>query len=258
MNMDEERVTEAWVPSRRDCSNPPASSRVDLMSSTPGASASDHDALRLRVMGVDDHPIVMEGVAPALGRRMPKFEWLGAASTYPALEQLIDEQDSPPHIVLVDLHVSLDSDPCDLITRLDGREIACVVFTSELRPVPIRRAVAAGARGVALKTDPVDALVDVITDVSRGNFAASGELAYALLSDDDLVAHLAPRELQVLELLAEGVPRKAIGRRLTPPVGTATVITYVNRICARYRRMGRPVGTIGDAIRAATEDGYLG
>lgn len=228
------------------------------MSWTLEGSASKPEASALRVMGVDDHPIVLEGVAAALGRRLPEFNWLGAAPTYPALEKLISEQASPPHIVLVDLHVTPDSDPCDLISRLDSRGIACVVFTSELRPIPIRRAVASGAKGVVLKADPVDGLADVLLDVQRGNFAASGEMAYVLLTDTTLVARLAPRELEVLGLLAEGVPRKAIGRRMSPPVGTATVITYMNRVCQRYRTMGRPINNFNDAIRAATDDGYLG
>lgn len=221
----------------------------------PGAWPTDQV---VTVVGVDDHPIVLAGVVATIERRLPQFRWTGAAETFDQLQELIDEPSTRPSIALIDLHLRDGSDPCTSISILDAQGILPVVFTSELRPVPIRRAVSAGARGLALKSDPPDRLADVLLQVSRGDFAASGELAFVLLSDPTLVAHLAPRELEVLQFLSEGIPRKAVGRRMSPPVSTATVITYVNRVCSRYRAMGRGISTVADALRAATDDGYLG
>ncbi len=97
----------------------------------------------------------------------------------------------------------------------------------------------------------------MVRSVSLGNFAVSSDLAFVLATDEEMVPNLAPRELEVLRLLAEGVPRKSVGSRLDPPVKLATVVTYLNRICTRYQENGRPVSTSQDAIRAAAEDGYL-
>jgi DNA-binding NarL/FixJ family response regulator len=218
-------------------------------------SAGPPDVLLLA--GVDDHPIVIEGVVAAIGLLAPNVQWLGSATSWAGLQERLSEWEPRPDLVLVDLHLRDGSDPIEMISDLRDRDIAVVVFTSELRPIPIRRAVAAGAQGVALKADPPSALVDVIRDVAAGNFAVSSDLAYVLVTDPDLVAHLAPREAEVLTLLAEGVPRKTIGRRLDPPVEMSTVITYLNRIGARYRALGREIGSIADTLREATADGYL-
>ncbi|KGN37490.1 response regulator transcription factor [Knoellia subterranea] len=210
----------------------------------------------LGVMGLDEHPMLMEGVAAVIGRELPGFRWLGSAQSPGRLEALMAAL-GPPDILLVDLH---SGGGADLETRLrdwTSRGIACVIYTAELRPVPLRRAVEAGACGLALKSDPIASLLDVLEVVSAGEFAVSGELAHALVTDPDLVPRLAPRELETLVLLGEGLPRKAVGRRMTPPVGTATVVTYVNRVGDRYRSLGRPVNSVADVIRAATQDGYL-
>lgn len=211
----------------------------------------------VRVSGIDDHPIVLEGVVAMLLRQAPHVRWEGAASTPMELSALLDAASEPPDLVLVDLHLGSGVDALAVIADLEARGIAPIVFTSELRPMPIRRAVAAGARGVMLKSDPVESLVEVIEQVSAGDFAASSELAFVLLTDEQLAAHLTARELEVLTLLAEGVPRKAIGRRMQPEVGLATVITYINRICARYRSLGREVGSVNDVLREAALDGHL-
>ena len=44
---------------------------------------------------------------------------------------------------------------------------------------------------------------------------------------------------------------------MDPPIAMSTVVTYLNRICARYRDLGRPVNGPADALRAAAADGYL-
>lgn len=211
----------------------------------------------VRLAGLDDHPIVLEGVALSLTHRAPWIEWCGSYSTGRDLVDSLRDPDNKPDLMLVDLHLGDGTDPYVAIEDLNGLDIRCIVFTSELRPVPIRRAVAAGARGIVLKSDPVDTLVNVIHDVAAGDFSASSELAFVLLTDESLVPHLSQRELQVLELLADGVPRKSIGKRLSPAISTATVVTYINRICARYRELGHEIGSLTDALRVATADGYL-
>ena len=85
-----------------------------------------------------------------------------------------------------------------------------------------------------------------------GGGAISRIFPFVLLTDPDLAAHLAPRELEVLRLLGEGVPRKSIGRRLDPPV---SLTTYLDRVRDRYRALGRTVDTPADAVRATTADG---
>jgi len=211
----------------------------------------------IRLAALDDHPIVVEGLVSLITREAPDLLWLGRSSTWAELQQRLLDWHATPDLLLYDLHLHDGSSPTEGVATLCSRGITVVVFTSELRPIPIRRAVQAGAQGVVLKSDPVDRIVDVVRSAAAGDFAVSSDLAFVLITDSSLAAHLAPRELEALELLADGVPRKSIGARMDPPVSLATVVTYLNRACLRYRALGRDVATANDAVRAAVEDGYL-
>lgn len=123
--------------------------------------------------------------------------------------------------------------------------------------MPLRAAVRAGAQGLILKSDDVAAIMRVLRSVVDGDFAVSSELAFALVTDEELVPHLSSRELEVLRLLADGVARKSVGQFLEPPVKLSTVVTHLNRICSRYQELGRVVLGSNDAVREAIVDGYL-
>lgn len=219
---------------------------------------SDPDIVRtVTVAGLDDHPVVMEGVEASLARRRDRFRWVGSAASWAEFQTRLAEWSPRPDVVIVDLHLLEGPDLDAVIADLVRRGISVVAFAARPRPIPLRRAVAAGANGVVLKADSTDALLTVLDAVSAGQFAASSPQAHDLLTDENLTARLTPRELAVLSLLADGVPRKAIGARLDPPVGQATVVTYIRRIYQRYRAIGRDVASLGDALREAAADGYL-
>ena len=63
---------------------------------------------------------------------------------------------------------------------------------------------------------------------------------------------------EVLRLLAQGIPKKAIGRYMSGrEISVATVNTYFSRIAKKYAALRRPVGDSLGAIREAERDGYL-
>jgi DNA-binding NarL/FixJ family response regulator len=94
-----------------------------------------------------------------------------------------------------------EADSTNNVKRLLDAGPQVVIFTSEDRPILIRRAFKAGARGLVLKSDPESTLIDTLRAVQQGEVAASSKMAHALLTDPHLAAHLAPRELEVFELL---------------------------------------------------------
>lgn len=216
---------------------------------------------RFRLLAVDDHPVVVEGLAALLQREAPEFAWAGTARTYPALlEKIREVRSQGPDlelVVLFDLHLGDGEDPVPRIASLVAEGVRVVVLTSEVRPVPLKQVLEAGALGLALKSDEVVSIADVVRAVAAGEQALSSEIAFALASDSGLVPQLSDRELQVLRLLADGLPRKSVGRRLDPPVKLATVATYLNRIFQKYQESGRDVSTFQDAVREAVRDGYL-
>lgn len=209
------------------------------------------------VVAVDDHPVVVEGVMAMVQRESPDIVLVGRATSWTELLEVLAGLSEPPELALMDLHLGDGSDPASSIAELTRRGIRVVVLTSEVRPVPIRQALVAGAVGLAIKSDPPDQIVRVIHAAAAGDFAVFSDLAFVLITDAALSAKLAPREVEVLTLLADGVPRKSVGAKMDPPVSTSTVVTYLNRACERYRELGREVYTTSDAVKAAIQDGYL-
>lgn len=211
----------------------------------------------VRIAVVDDHAIIAEGIQKVLAEFAPTLEWVGTVPSLARLRVALGEWSPAPDVVLYDLHLNDGSTAPEGIEELVARGIKVVVLTGEWRPIPIRDAVKAGACGVMLKADPPERMAQVITTAASGNFAVSGEVAYLLVTDASLTPRLAPREIEALQLLAAGLPRKVIGKRMSPPVAETTVVTYFNRVVQKYRDMGRAVNSPQDAVRAAEADGYL-
>lgn len=209
----------------------------------------------IRVAIVDDHEIVLRGLR-ALAAEHP--ETLEVVLTVGSTEELFAGlAEVAADVVLLDLMLGDHTEPTDTIERIVELGLPCLVHTSEIRPARLQQVMAAGASGVALKSDPEERVLEALTEVAAGEVAMSSEMAYVLATDTGLVAHLAPRELQTLRLLAQGVPKKAIGHRLDPPVKPATVTTFLSRAGHRYAELGREVGTSFDIVREAFRDGHL-
>ncbi|WP_370891537.1 response regulator [Janibacter sp. GXQ6167] len=208
-----------------------------------------------RVAAVDDHPLLVEGIASVLARAGQDLTWLGAANSWSALQELLTR--ATPDIVLVDLHLGDGSDSAEVIRHLAAEGIRCVILTSELRPVPVRRAVAAGAVGLMLKSDPVESMAATLDALRTTPFAVSSDLAHVILTDPAACALLTGREQEILVLLAEGYTRESIARRTTDGITEATVSSHLNRAKRRYTALGRPVSSSIELLREALADGYL-
>lgn len=210
----------------------------------------------VRVAALDDHWVCLYGLRALAAERPDKL--LLTREAYSVAELLADGLDA--EVVLLDLLGVRDQEhPEDTIRELTGRGIKVVLHTSSVVPIPIRGAMAAGAVGLVLKADGGEgAVLEAVELAAAGEYAVSGELAYVLLNDPDLVAKLAPREVEGLTLLAQGVPKKAIGRKMEGRhIAETTVNTYFSRIAGKYAALGRPVGNSVDVIREAHRDGYL-
>ncbi len=209
------------------------------------------------MVAVDDHPVVVEGVVAAVLRIAPELSFLGTATSTAELLELLDRLPALPDLLLVDLHLADGSEPAQRVADLTARGLRVVLLTAENRPAMVRRAMRAGAVGLALKSDPVASIVEVLRAAVSDQTAVSGDVAHALLTDPELSVTLAPREIEVLALLAQGVPRKTVGAHMDPPVSATTAITYLNRAISRYRDLGWSVQSSADAVRAALVDGHL-
>lgn len=208
----------------------------------------------ITIAALDDHDIVHLGlrgmVAGNAGITL-------IATGHTPEELIIDLDGRRADVALVDVQLHNGRDVAANIEALAQHAQAFVVYTSVTKPVVLREAIVAGALGVALKGDPPETLIETIMAAAVGDYHASSDIADALVTDPDLIPQLAPREIESLQLLREGFPKKLVGRRMVPPVSENTVTTYVNRIMARYREIGRPVGGTIDILREAQSDGFL-
>ncbi|GAA1391620.1 response regulator [Luteococcus peritonei] len=209
----------------------------------------------LRVAAVDDHPVVLAGLQAVESASIGELLLVHAVTEPDVLFERIRQQ--PVDVVLVDLQLKDGLKGPGVVAQLDELGIPSVVYTAELRPLPIRRAMAAGALGLALKNDPIDGLIRTIRAAAAGEFAVSSQLAHVLIKDETLTPRLAPREIEVLELLHQGIPRKSVGRLMNPPASDSTVDTYLRRVSGKYRQLGRTVNGVPDALGHAERDGYF-
>ena len=176
----------------------------------------------IRVLLVDDHPVVRSGLAGLLGGE-PDIEVVGEASD--GGEGVERAEALQPDVVLMDLRMPV-MDGVEATTRIvaaGGPRV--LVLTTYDTDADILRAVEAGATGYLLKDTPRDALVDAVRSASRGETVLAPPLAAKLMRQVRSNDQLTPRELEVLALVSRGMSNGDIAEELF--IGEATVKTHL-------------------------------
>ncbi|RMB61946.1 response regulator transcription factor [Tessaracoccus antarcticus] len=162
-----------------------------------------------------------------------------------------------PDVCIVDLMMDGRISGHEVIGELAAASVRCLAFTADHRRLPIRLAMQAGARGLVLKSDPAETLINAIVAVHEEGWAPSSAAAGALLDYSTSVPSLSPHELKCLRLAAEGIPVKAIGRQFEPPISLSSVKTYLARAYEKYSDVGRPVHNTTEAVVSTVHDGWF-
>jgi len=176
----------------------------------------------IRVLLVDDHPVVRSGLSGLLGGE-PDIEVVGEASD--GREGVERAKELEPDVVLMDLRMPVMDgvEATALIADAGGPRV--LVLTTYDTDTDILRAVEAGATGYLLKDTPRDALVGAVRAASRGETVLAPPLAAKLMrqvrSNDQLTA----REIEVLALVSRGMSNGDIAQELF--IGEATVKTHL-------------------------------
>jgi two-component system NarL family response regulator len=180
---------------------------------------------RIRLLVVDDHPVVLEGLR-ALFARLPDCEVVGEANSGEAA--LADYRRLAPDVVVLDLRLPGMDGAAAIAELLElDPQARVVVLTSFGGDADIRRALAAGARGVVLKGAPADELIEAVQRVRAGE-TFLGRDAQAELTQGQDLPPLTSRELEVLELVASGLRNREVADALGLSISTVKV--HVNRI----------------------------
>ena len=201
---------------------------------------------RIRVVLVDDHPVVRAGVR-ALVDAQDDLEVVGEAADSAQAVAIVGE--TRPDVVLMDL--SLGDGPGGAETTRLVRELPSpphvLVLTTYDTEADVLEAVDAGAAGYLLKDAPPDELFRAIRGTARGETVLAPSVATRLLQRAASAApKVSPREVEILRLLARGLGNKEMARELL--VSEATVKSHLSHI---YTKLG--VDTRAGAVATAIE-----
>lgn len=187
----------------------------------------------VRVMVVDDHPVVRAGLQALLSGD-EGVEFVGEARTAAEAVQLAGAY--RPDVVLMDLQLGDGVDGVETTRRLLALEAPphVLVLTTYDADTDINRAIDAGATGYLLKAGPPEELFHAIRAAARGQTALSPEIASRLLQRSRSPEQaLSAREVEILELLAQGLGNRELARKLF--ISEATVKTHLVHI---YSKLG--------------------
>lgn len=218
----------------------------------PGVGATPAGTDTIGVAAVDNHPIVLKGIGAALAETAPDITLLAVA---PSVAEILAGPGADASVVLLDLGMPRQGSVRDDIEALVAHGMKVLIFTSEERPVPVRRAIAAGASGLLLKIDPIETIAESIRGTRDGTLVCSGALAHALLTDDEMMGKLSPRQVEILRAISEGLPYKSVARSMS--ITESTVREHLNRAVASYRQRGQDPGNSHGLVRLAREEGHF-
>lgn len=204
----------------------------------------------IRVLLVDDHPVVRDGLAALLGTQ-PDLTVVGEAATGP--EALCRTAELAPDVVLMDLQLpGMDGAAATAAIRTAQPDVRVLVLTTYDTDADITAAIDAGAVGYLLKDTGREELCAAVRTAARGGAALSPTVAAKVLAHmrGDRGAGLSGRELEVLSAVARGQSNKQIARALR--LSEATVKTHLLHI---YAKLGVPDRTA--AVTAALGRGII-
>jgi DNA-binding NarL/FixJ family response regulator len=203
----------------------------------------------IRLAIVDDHPAIASAIAAAIDGRAD-LELVGSVTTAAAAIDLVDR--TVPDVVVCDLW--LDGEPAglDVLAALTtpARRVAprVLVLSGFDQPSFLRAAFEGGAAGYLSKSSPVEAIVDAVVAVARGETAFPAVTLRALR---DAPRRPSPREMGAIRLLARGASNDEIAVGLG--ISIKTVESHLRRLFGRYGVLSRT-----ELAMLAVREGWLG
>lgn len=213
----------------------------------------------VRVLVVEDHPIVCEGLRLAINRH-EDLEVVATAATVAEGTRLAEEL--RPHVVLLDYHLP-DGTGAEAATRIRATvpEAVLVMLTADASDDVMLAGIEAGVAGHVVKSEAVADIADAIRRAAAGELLVSPAVLSGLLSRRrsqqrreahraELRERLTPRETEILRLVAQGIENRTVAERLG--ISVYTVRAHVQSLIGKLGAHSRL-----EAVVRANEYGLL-
>lgn len=175
---------------------------------------------RIRVLSVDDHALVREGIAAMINDQPDMRLVAQAASGKEAIQSFREHR---PDIALMDVRLpDMSGIDAMLTIRSEFPDARVIIVTSSEGVAEMQRALEGGAKGYMLKSMPPKELLELIRKVHTGKKAIPPEIA-ARLADHYSDEGLTAREIEILQQVAEGNRNRDIADKLFISEGTVKV-----------------------------------
>lgn len=203
---------------------------------------------RIRVLFADDHRIVREGISLIISQQ-PDMEVTGAATS--GEECLAMFRRRRPDITVMDLQMGgMNGVDAIKAIRKEDPDAKVIVLTMYIGDEDIHQALTAGARAYLYKNTISDDLLRVIREVHRSQEPIISAEIQARLDERAGRPRVTPREVEILELISQGLRDKEIAEAIG--ISENTVYVHVKNILAKLEARDRTA-----AVRAAMRRGII-
>jgi DNA-binding NarL/FixJ family response regulator len=207
----------------------------------------------ITIAAVDDHPMILEGMASWVAAAESDIRVIAGAAT---VGGLLAGPGRDADVVLLDLNLEDGTSPTGNVTAIRQAGPAVLVLSVLNNAAAVRVAIRAGALGYVLKNEPTSRIRAAIKEVAAGKAWISPHLAYIFATDDAVDRpDLSKQETHALQLYATGMAVKLVARKMD--IGEETVKQYLSRVREKYSRAGRAAPTKVELYHRAVEDGHL-